>query len=150
VIIKEMNELVNEFVYILKASWSDDSEELLRFKNLISQMDNMTVYEVLAKNSCESIYEGLEQKEIDNDVIAVYPKLIPVLTILERLVNTNDLVTEWLEDYINAVVVNTDDVITSVYNKCENKSKLLTLLFLYLNKKTIYSNLYFFPKTSKI
>ena len=138
-----MNQTVAEIVYILKATWKDDAPELKEFKNLLLSMNDFSVYEVLKSESCESVYKGYDVKTNET---YTYPVLIPVLNIVELIITEDDILTEWLDDYVEKLLSNTDKIITEVYQICEDKVKRNCLLFLYLNKQTIFSNMFIVQK----
>jgi len=141
----DLTKLSNVFVHMCKATWGDDSDELSMFKNLLESLDNLTLYESMSKESCESIFKGYDEKEVNDDIIIVYSKLIPLLSILEKILKDNEDIIEWLTEYKNIVIKNTDEKITSVYEPCEDMVKSAVMLFLYLNKKTIYGKLFIMP-----
>lgn len=142
---EDLTRISNVFMHICKATWSNESNELTVFKNLLESLDSLTLYEVISKDSCNNVFEGYEEKEVNNDIIIIYPKLIPVLSILEKILKDNEDVVDWLNEYKDIVIKNTDEKITSVYEPCEDEVKSAMLTFLYLNKKTIYGKLFIMP-----
>ena len=142
---EDLTRISNVFTHICKATWDNDSDEINIFKNLLWSLDNLTLYEVISKKSCRNIFKGFDEKEVNDDTIIAYPKLIPLLSILEKILIDNKDVVKWLNEYKDIVIKNTDEKITSVYEPCEDKVKSVMLTFLYLNKKTIYGKLFIMP-----
>jgi len=137
----QMNQLSKEIAYTVKAGWKDTHPTYIGFVNLLKNMDEYTIYEVISEESINNIFIGYDAKHNVDETIATYPNLIPVLTLVETLMDEYPDLQSYVNKYIKKLLDHLDNMIKSNYKIGEDEVKINIVAFLYLNKNTILSEL---------
>ena len=137
----QMNQLSKEIAYMVKATWIDTHPTYTGFVNLLKDMDEYTIYETISKDSVENIFVGYDTKHNADETIATYPNLIPVLTLVETLINEYPELQTYISQYVKKLLDHLDVMIKNNYKVEEDEVKVAVVAFLYLNKNTILSEL---------
>jgi len=137
----QMNQLSKEIAYTVKAGWKDTHPTYVGFVNLLKNMDEYSIYEVISKESINNIFIGYDAKHNVDETIASYPNLIPVLILVETLMDEYPDLQTYISQYVKKLLDHLDVMIKDNYKVEEDEVKVAVVAFLYLNKNTILSEL---------